>query len=132
MSDSSWCMHLRRPLSTLLSASLVLLMWSMGVCAPASSQRPPNIVLIVSDDQGWRDARCLGREEMVTPNLDRLASEGFEQPAFMLRGLLVRHRGEAYSRDAILNAMDYTIWSAMTWSITVISLRLMNTLSHLK
>ncbi len=82
MSDSSWCMHLRRPLSTLLSASLVLLMWSMGVCAPASSQRPPNIVLIVSDDQGWRDARCLGREEMVTPNLDRLAREGIRATSF--------------------------------------------------
>ena len=37
---------------------------------------PPNIVLIVSDDQGYRDLGCFGGDDVLTPNLDRLAREG--------------------------------------------------------
>ncbi|MBC8870324.1 MAG: sulfatase-like hydrolase/transferase [Planctomycetes bacterium] len=35
----------------------------------------PNIVLIVSDDQGYNDLGVLG-DHIITPNLDRLAKEG--------------------------------------------------------
>ena len=37
---------------------------------------PPNVVLIVSDDQGYHDLGCYGSDEVLTPNLDRLAFEG--------------------------------------------------------
>jgi len=37
---------------------------------------PPNIVLIVSDDQGYPDLGCIGSKPIQTPNLDRLAAEG--------------------------------------------------------
>ena len=36
----------------------------------------PNILLIVSDDQGFADLGCLGNTPLKTPHLDRLASEG--------------------------------------------------------
>jgi len=37
----------------------------------------PNIVLIVSDDQGYADVSCYDHpEEVSTPNIDRLAKEG--------------------------------------------------------
>lgn len=42
----------------------------------APEKRPPNIVLIVSDDHGWQDHGFLGHPLVRTPNLDRLASEG--------------------------------------------------------
>ncbi|MEO1014619.1 MAG: sulfatase-like hydrolase/transferase [Pseudomonadota bacterium] len=38
--------------------------------------RPPNIVLIVGDDHGWPYYGFLGDPNVVTPNLDRLATEG--------------------------------------------------------
>ncbi len=41
-----------------------------------ASDTKPNIVLIVSDDQGWTDLGCLGIKPVKTPNLDRLAQEG--------------------------------------------------------
>ncbi len=51
--------------------------------APAADvARKPNVLLIVSDDQGWRDAACLGRTEIKTPNLDRLAREGVRATSF--------------------------------------------------
>lgn len=48
----------------------------------AAGNRPPNILLIVSDDQGYRDLGCFGGEEVKTPNLDRLAREGIRATSF--------------------------------------------------
>lgn len=45
--------------------------------ATARAALPPNIVLIVSDDHGWSDYGFMGNADVRTPNLDRLASEGF-------------------------------------------------------
>ncbi len=49
--------------------------------APAS-ERPPNIVLILSDDQSWTDYSFMGHGEIETPHLDRLA----ERSAYFSRG----------------------------------------------
>ncbi|MEW4529335.1 sulfatase-like hydrolase/transferase [Maioricimonas sp. JC845] len=45
-----------------------------GTAAGAEAD-PPNIVLIVSDDQGYNDLGVLN-DELISPNLDRLANEG--------------------------------------------------------
>ena len=44
--------------------------------------RPPNILLLVSDDQGYRDLGCFGSDEAKTPHLDRLAREGIRLTNF--------------------------------------------------
>ena len=38
--------------------------------------RQPNILLIVSDDQGYMDLGSMGSPDILTPRLDQLASEG--------------------------------------------------------
>lgn len=38
--------------------------------------RNPNIIFILCDDLGWGDLSCYGQKTLVTPNLDKLASEG--------------------------------------------------------
>ena len=48
----------------------------------AASARPPNILLIVSDDQGYPDLGCIGTKPVKTPNLDRLAAEGVRATSF--------------------------------------------------
>ena len=40
------------------------------------AQNQPNIILIVADDQGYHDLGAYGSEEVYTPHLDQLASEG--------------------------------------------------------
>ncbi len=42
----------------------------------ASSRKRPNILLILSDDQGAWAMRCAGNREIETPHLDRLAQTG--------------------------------------------------------
>jgi uncharacterized sulfatase len=54
-----------------------LLVWitaCVSFCAAAG--RPPNIVLIISDDHGWSGYGFMGNPDVRTPNLDRMASEG--------------------------------------------------------
>ena len=54
------------------AGAAVLLSLGLTACLAA---RQPNIVLIVSDDQGF-DLGCFGKREFVTPHLDRMAAEG--------------------------------------------------------
>jgi arylsulfatase A-like enzyme len=46
------------------------------------ADRAPNIVLIVSDDQGYPDLGIIGTKPILTPNLDRLAREGVRATSF--------------------------------------------------
>jgi uncharacterized sulfatase len=43
--------------------------------AIAQQQKPPNIVLIISDDQAWSDYGFMGHSAIRTPRLDRLAGQ---------------------------------------------------------
>jgi arylsulfatase A-like enzyme len=41
----------------------------------AAQERRPNIVLIITDDQGYGDLGCHGNDKIKTPNLDEFASQ---------------------------------------------------------
>ena len=58
-----------------------------GACAvplavSAAATRRPNVVLLVSDDQGFGDLSLHGNPTLNTPNLDRIAQEGVEFTQF--------------------------------------------------
>ncbi|MBL6843379.1 MAG: sulfatase-like hydrolase/transferase [Verrucomicrobiae bacterium] len=48
--------------------------------APESSK--PNIIVILTDDQGYGDLGCFGAKNIATPNIDRLCSEGMKFTSF--------------------------------------------------
>lgn len=50
---------------------------AVGADAPA---RPPNVVMIIGDDQGWMDFGFMGSKVVSTPNIDRLASQSAVYP----------------------------------------------------
>ena len=47
----------------------------VAVVAGVAAAAPPNVVLILSDDQHWGDYGFMGHEQLRTPALDRLARE---------------------------------------------------------
>src|SRR6185436_16452001 len=49
---------------------------SVAAAASAAESARPNILVIVSDDQGYADTGFQGAKDIPTPNLDRLAREG--------------------------------------------------------
>jgi uncharacterized sulfatase len=59
-------------MKTVLSG--LLLAFTAGLATAADSQ-PPNIVLILSDDQSYTDYSFMGHPAIETPNLDQLARE---------------------------------------------------------
>ncbi len=44
--------------------------------SPAVSAREPNVVVILTDDQGWGDLGVSGNTNLATPNIDSLARDG--------------------------------------------------------
>jgi arylsulfatase A-like enzyme len=57
--------------------AVVFLIWTAaeGRTVAATDTPPPNVVLVVSDDQHWRDYAFMGHPHLRTPHLDRLARE---------------------------------------------------------
>ena len=44
--------------------------------------RPPNIIVVFTDDQGYGDLGCYGSPNIETPHIDRLAEEGMRFTSF--------------------------------------------------
>ena len=45
-------------------------------CTTEPIERPPNVIFILTDDQGYEDLGIYGAQDIETPNLDRMAKEG--------------------------------------------------------
>jgi hypothetical protein len=54
----------------------LLALTCVSASAVAAEDRP-NILLILADDMGWSDAGVYGGE-IFTPNIDRLANQGYQ------------------------------------------------------
>src|SRR5215470_2383915 len=61
--------------SLLLLAAVVLAVWKVPSAAAAGPERM-NLVSIVTDDQARWAVGAYGNQEIITPNMDRLAREG--------------------------------------------------------
>ena len=46
------------------------------LCLSAVNAKPPNVVILFTDDQGTIDANCYGSKDLITPNIDNLAETG--------------------------------------------------------
>jgi arylsulfatase A-like enzyme len=64
---------------------------------------PPNVVLIVSDDQGWGDLSLHGNTNVRTPNIDSIALNGASFSNFFVSPVCSPTRAELltgrYSMD---------------------------------
>ena len=54
---------------------LLAILFMLAMAGEAGAN-PPNIVLIMSDDQGWGDAGYMGHPDAITPTLDEMAEQG--------------------------------------------------------
>ena len=63
-------------------AALALAAASASPLAPQAPGRPPNIVIITSEDLGYGDLGSYGAKAIRTPNLDRMAAQGLLLTSF--------------------------------------------------
>lgn len=62
---------------------LLLIALGFGCASPKpETQRPPNIVIIFTDDQGYEDVGVFGSPDIETPHLDQMAAEGAQFTQF--------------------------------------------------
>jgi len=64
------------------TALLALVLVNCGAPQPQEQAVPPNIVLVITDDQGWAQVGWRGDKDLQTPHLDRLAQESVEFTRF--------------------------------------------------
>lgn len=79
-----------------------------GAAAQSPQTAKPNIVFILTDDQGWWDLHCHGNPDIETPNLDKLAAESVEFTRFYVSPVCAPTRaslmtGRHYLRTGIYN-----------------------------
>jgi arylsulfatase A-like enzyme len=58
------------------AALMIVLTAGATMCPGAERSRPPNFVVILMDDMGWRDVGFMGNTFIETPHIDRLAKNG--------------------------------------------------------
>jgi len=63
-------------LKTISAAAGSMLLSTFACHAPKNTK--PNILLVMSDDLGWKDLSCFGNDRVQTPNIDRLAENGIK------------------------------------------------------
>ncbi len=66
----------------------VVCVFAFGLPLYGADIDPPNIVLILADDLGYGDLGCYGSGQNLTPNIDRLASEGIRFTDFHSNGAM--------------------------------------------
>ena len=71
---------------------LAILFFLQAAACVAQTSDPPNIVVLLADDLGWKDVGFHG-SEIKTPHLDRLATSGTELTQFYVQPVCSPTRG---------------------------------------
>lgn len=66
----------------LLVCAVFLIFISCDTSNSEEGASQPNIVLILTDDQGYHDVSYYGTEDIQTPNIDRIVSSGMRLDNF--------------------------------------------------
>ena len=83
-----------RKIKRILRASLL----TLAAISCGYAWAGPNIVLVLADDQGWRDSGAYGNPDVQTPNIDTLAGEGMKfTQAFTATAMCAPTRQQLYT-----------------------------------
>jgi len=109
---------------TLTYLLISLLFPGIGMAKEGIQYERPNIIFIMADDLGYGDLGCYGQKKILTPNIDKLASEGirFTQAyaggpvctpsrSVLMTGL---HNGHTPARDNIPHYHTYLMEDDVT------------------
>ncbi|MBW3600192.1 MAG: sulfatase-like hydrolase/transferase [Planctomycetes bacterium] len=85
-----------------------------GAALPCLAEERPNIVLIISDDQGYGDASCYGSPDLQTPTMDAMAACGVRVTAFRVNPICAPTRASImtglYSLQAGMSSEVHPHW----------------------
>lgn len=77
---------------------IIIISFILSGCSNNIENNPPNILLILIDDMGWKDISCSGSSYYETPHIDELAGEGIQFLNAYSAGIVCNpSRGAIYS-----------------------------------
>jgi arylsulfatase A-like enzyme len=89
----------------------------------ADPLRPPNIVFILTDDQGYGDLSCHGNPVLKTPHMDRLHAEGVRFTDFHVSPTCAPTRSALLTgRHEFKNGVTHTIFERERLTLKAITL----------
>ncbi len=106
-------------LQTLSASAAALIAAAVGCqlasAADAAGTNKPNVILVLTDDQGYGDLSCHGNPVLKTPHLDKLYRESIRLTDFHVAPMCTPTRGELLTgRDALSNGA-YCVCSGRTF-----------------
>lgn len=72
----------------------IFCLFGIILTVPQAQAAPPNVVVFLTDDQGWGDLSFNGNRELQTPNVDLLAKEGVHFSNFFVCAVCAPTRAE--------------------------------------
>ncbi len=69
-------------MKNVLACAVIVVVSLLSALAVPRQDRPPNIIVVFTDDQGYGDLGCYGSPNIQTPHIDRLAAEGMRMTSF--------------------------------------------------
>ncbi|MEM9354265.1 MAG: arylsulfatase [Planctomycetota bacterium] len=92
------------------AAAVLLLLTASGATVIAAS---PNVLVVLTDDQGWGDLSCHGNQSLQTPSLDALAESGASFQRFYVQPVCAPTRAELltgrwHRRDGVSGVSEGT------------------------
>ncbi len=90
-----------------MGCTILVLMSSLGSVHASGAERP-NVVVIVTDDQGWGDLSFSGNRNLSTPNIDSLARQGVSFDRFYVCPVCSPTRAE-FLTGVIIHAVAFTM-----------------------
>ena len=89
----------------------LLVLWPLAALTLTAAPSRPNIIFILTDDQGYGDLSCTGNPILKTPNVDRLHDEGVRFTDFHVGPTCSPTRAELNTgRHEFRNGVTHTIY----------------------
>lgn len=96
---------------SLLAAILFCLMPVARAEQPTTAAKQPNIIFILTDDQGYGDISAHGNPILKTPNLDRMRAESVSFDNFLVSPTCAPTRSSIHSgRHEFMNGVTHTVF----------------------
>ena len=96
--------------TTINSLAAALCLAGFGVGTASAAAEKPNIILCMTDDQGWGDTSYNGHPELKTPELDKMAAAGIRFDRFFSA-----HPMCSPTRASCMTGRSPTRYKCMTW-----------------
>ena len=101
----------------LVAGTLVAALWvgAAGTLAAQGDFEKPNVILVLTDDQGYGDLSCHGNPILKTPYLDKLHGESIRLTDFHVAPMCAPTRGELMTGRYALRNGAYCVCSGRTF-----------------